>query len=426
MAKKETTKNIAKKETTTRKDTTKDIYKIESTETVTEYIDRIIALKSEIGTWAQVADIINSHTGENRKPESYSRRATRNKKAQTKSSPATTKIETDALIYDSEQAALLQELRTEKQRIMDEKRIINGWMREEARMDNFQNDILDTMNKLLKPSTVKIPKIKPSKTKRGAILNIADIHFGKEFEMYDFEGNITNAYNDKICFERLNKLLAETKEICKREDIKELDVFSLGDLVEGDLRPQTRYNLRHTMPEQIIMISNFLAKWFEEMSTFVKIRYHQTSGNHGDLRLDGSKSGQDPRNNIEMIAETIIGNWNRNNQNFQTIHNPTGFCFATVCGYKVLGIHGETANLQKAILEYSNLYKTEIDYLMAGHMHHQHYKNTGEKRGYIGVGSIVGSDTFSKKLRRASDASASLIIFEKDKGIVTNHTIALN
>ena len=68
----------------------------------------------------------------------------------------------------------------------------------------------------------------------------------------------------------------------------------------------------------------------------------------------------------------------------------------------------------------------KIDYLVAGHAHHSMFNNCGVRRGTIGVGSIIGVDDYSMSIRKASDATASFVIFEKGKGKVDEHTFVLN
>ena len=81
-----------------------------------------------------------------------------------------------------------------------------------------------------------------------------------------------------------------------------------------------------------------------------------------------------------------------------------------------LGIHGEVKDLSNAIKDYEHIYNIRIDYLVAGHKHFNEYMNCGVRRGIIGVASIVGSDDFSMRIRKSSDASSSLLIFEEGKG----------
>ena len=107
-------------------------------------------------------------------------------------------------------------------------------------------------------------------------------------------------------------------------------------------------------------------------------------------------------------------------------HNKTGFIFTEAAGSTLLGIHGEVSDLTSALKEYSDIYDVQIDYLIAGHKHHHTYKNCGVRKGVIGVGSIVGSDDFSMKIRKSADASALFTIFEEGKGKVVEYTIILD
>ena len=402
-----------------------DMYEMKKDETVREYVNRIVMLKDQIGAWTRVAEIINAHTGEDRSPDSYRKRYYANKRRMETFSVVCPKNKQDSLIFDSEQAQDFLDLESQRQQISDEKREIKGLVREYARMDTFKREIIECFEKS-QGSPVKIPKIKSKKSKKSGILTVADMHFGKNFELLDFEGNVQNSYNPDIFYKRMAMIIKETKEIVEKEGLTEIDIFSLGDIIEGDIRPTTRYALQYTIPEQVVMAGKYMSKWVEEITKFVKVRYHQTSGNHGDVRLDGYTKTNDPRNNVEPIIEAMIESWNRDNPNFTCVKNPTGYIFQKVAGFNVLGIHGEVKNAEKAMLEFSNFYKKHIDYMVMGHNHSQNYKNTGEKRAVIGAGSIVGSDTYSKQLRKMSDANATFIILEPNKGVTQEHTIVLN
>ena len=58
--------------------------------------------------------------------------------------------------------------------------------------------------------------------------------------------------------------------------------------------------------------------------------------------------------------------------------------------------------------------------------HHHTYKNCGVRKGVIGVGSIVGSDDFSMKIRKTADPSALFTVFEEGKGKVCEYIFKLN
>ena len=141
--------------------------------------------------------------------------------------------------------------------------------------------------------------------------------------------------------------------------------------------------------------------------------------------MDGKK-GEHSHDNIEMVTGNIIRIINEDNPNFKYITNKSGFIFTNIAGYNVMGIHGEVRNLSTAIKDYSDIYDTKIDYLVAGHKHHSEFVNCGVRRGVIGVGSIIGSDDYSMSIRKTADATASFVIFETGKGKVDEHTFVLN
>lgn len=162
------------------------------------------------------------------------------------------------------------------------------------------------------------------------------------------------------------------------------------------------------------------------LSHKVNITYHQTDGNHDEFRLlDGKKNEHLCESAGKIVKNNIILR-NQNNPNFKLIENKTGLIFDNIVGYNILGVHGEVPDLSKSIKDFSDIYDIKIDYIFGGHKHHSNFTNCGVRRGSIGVGSIVGSDDFSMRLRKAADATASFVIFEEGKGKTDEHTFVLN
>jgi hypothetical protein len=169
-----------------------------------------------------------------------------------------------------------------------------------------------------------------------------------------------------------------------------------------------------------------MGKWLRELSKYVVIEYHQTSGNHGECRLLDGLKGQHLKDNFEKITGNLIRIINLDNSNFAMVENKTGFIFTEVAGFNILGIHGEVKSLPQALKDYTDIYDVKINYLIGGHKHHSEFVNCGVKKGCIGVGSIVGSDDFSMTIRKSADATASFVIFEEGIGKTDEHTFVLN
>lgn len=328
----------------------------------------------------------------------------------------------------------LTELETKKQEILKERRKLetirleyNRWVREDARDDLFEEKVIQAIKENI--GTMQQPELIPCfpyAASRFGVLNFADCHFGKEFQLYGLQNEVINSYSPEIFFMRMNELLNEVVTYAHKERLTSIKVFNLGDSLDGFLRNSQIWTLRYGVIESAIMFGEYMGKWLNALSHEFDVEYHQTVGNHGELRLLDGRKGQHLNENIEMVTGNIIKLINQDNPNFRYVTNKSGFIFTEIGGYNVMGIHGEVKNLESAIKEYSDIYGVRIDYLIAGHKHHSEYKNCGVRRGVIGVGSIIGTDDYSMTLRKTSDASASFVIFERGKGKTDEHTFVLN
>lgn len=313
----------------------------------------------------------------------------------------------------------------EREKLRTEKLEYNRWLREDARDDLFQerviNAIRENMNKSVMPE-----KIEVAHTTRYGLLNFADCHFGKDFKLYGLIGEVLNEYSPELFFKRMGILYNEVIDYARKENLQEFKIFNLGDALDGFLRNSQLWTLRYGVPESAVIFGEYMGHWLEKLSTHFKIEYHQTCGNHGELRLLDGRKGEHLNDNIEVVTGNLIRIINENNPNFDYIDNKSGFIFTQIAGFNIMGIHGEVKSLQNAIKDYSDIYNVKIDYLVAGHKHHSEFSNCGIRRGTIGVGSIIGSDDYSLSIMKTADATASFIIFEEGKGKVDEHTFVLN
>lgn len=394
-------------------------------ETEDAYIFRVCDLKDSIGTWTDVQMILNSALGHEWTESAY------RKKYQTwKKSPTGPDVLTKALVeqYQEviEKARFEQEKAAkERYKLQAEKNELARWRREDARDELFEEQVIAAINSNLHTTPSPTP-ITVKRYERCGVLCFADMHFGADFKLFGLKDEILNEYSPEIFYERMNRLMGEVIEYINKEDLKYLKVFNLGDSLDGFIRHSQLWNLRYGVVDSAIILGDFMAKWLAELSNYAAIEYYSTNGNHGELRLLDGKKGQHLNENIEKVVNHIISLVNKNNDNFEVIENKSGLIYTDVVGFNVLGIHGEVKDMSEAIREFSETYRSPVDYLVAGHKHHNTYENCGVRKGCIGVGSIIGSDDYSISLRKTSDATASLITFEKEKGKINEHTFILN
>lgn len=373
-------------------------------------------------TWPEIADILNEELIED-ESEYLGESAYRKKYQQAKAF-----YEEVFSKFDSSSNNIIEEireLRKERYKLQTEKLEYNQWLREVARDELFEERVIEAIKNNVDTSNPP-KKIEVRHGNKAGVLCIADCHFGKQFKIYGLNNEIINEYSPEIFYDRMEKIYNETLEQIEKEGLTEIHIFNLGDNVEGFIRNSQIWSLRWGVIDSATIFGNYMGDWLKEISKHVSVIYHQTDGNHDELRLLDGKKGQHLCESAGKIVKNCIILKNENNPNFTYKENKTGLIFDNICGFNIIGIHGEINNLSIAINEFDNIYNTKVSYLIAGHKHHNEFKNCSVKKGCIGIGSIVGSDDFSMKLRRTADATASFLIFEEGKGKVDEHTYILN
>ena len=317
-----------------------------------------------------------------------------------------------------------RELEKERKKLQTDKLEYNRWLRNDAREEMIFERIVDEISRL---EPIDVPESRNVVTScRDAVLCLADAHFNTEFEIKGLFGEVLNSYSPEIFYERMWRLRDKVKEICKRECITHLHIFGLGDDNDGLLRlTDNLFKLRWGVVESTIIYAEFMANWINEISRFVDVDLQMVAdSNHNQLRLCGAPKNAFKDENLGKVIVYTISERLKDNPCVTITQNPTGYIYANVVGYNLMGIHGEVKSLKSAIDDLSRLYGLRVDYLIGGHKHHS------EEYGFdcegISVGSIIGIDAYSTSLMKSSNASANLLIFEEGEGLVTKHTIKLN
>lgn len=387
-----------------------------------QLIYRICQDKPSIGTWGDVCNILNDLLGENYGESRY--------RKQYQSFQKMLEANEEKFI-DSKNALeeiniARRELEKERKKLQSAKIEYNRWLRENARDEMITEQIVDAVN-ALEPPYIPVPRPAVSGRKEG-VLVLSDQHFGVEFTIKGLFGEILNAYSPEIFEERMWKVFQKVLEIIQKEELNTIRVIDLGDSVDGLLRLTSQLmKLRYGVIDSSVKFADFMANWFNELSRYVnlKIQYVEDS-NHNQLRLCGAPKNSFKDENMSKVIWTIIKERLRDNPNVEIIENPTGLVFDTICGYNVLGIHGEVKNLGTAVNEFSRVYNTMINYIIGGHKHHAQNDEVGMDCEAISVKSIIGIDDYSMSLNRTANAGATFLMFEEGMGKTCEYTIKLN
>ena len=392
-----------------------------SNENENQYILRICSMKEDQGwTWEDVASILNSSLGHNFGESKY-RKQYQYFNKMLKDNETTFFTEDE---YLEKIRSERRELEKERKKIQTEKIEYNRWLREEAREELIAEHISDAIRELPKLDVPNI--IAPNQNMRTGILAFADSHYGKDLCIKGLFGETLNEYSPEIFEQRMWNLLCQTVQICNKEGFNELNVYDLGDEIEGCLRVAALMKLRYGVIESTVRYGHFITEWLNELTKHVRVKYQMVKdSNHCQLRMLGEPKNTFKDENISYIIADKIMDRLSDNPNFEFAQNPTGYIFDQVAGYNVFGYHGEGKALEQAIKDFSRTYKVNIDYLIGGHKHHKLSGNVGIESDIISIPSIIGIDDYSLSLNKTSDPGATLFILEEGKGNVIEYNIKL-
>ena len=385
-----------------------------------ELLFRLGSQKDLIGTWEDLAYIMNTLTGSEFTESKWRKQYN----TFVKMFNANKSKVTDVDQYTSELDTARRNLEKERKKLQTEKIEYNKWLREDARDEMIFESIKDAIS-TLPPLT--IPKCySSSKGIKEYLLCFGDTHYGAEFELKGLSGEILNTYSPEVFEERMWCLLSEVVDICEKEDISVLNVVELGDFVDGILRVSQLMKLRYGIVDATIKYSEFISNWLNELTKYVRVRYQNTNGNHDQLRMLGQPKNTFTDDNMGKVISAFIKCRLENNPNFEFIENPTAYIYLNLSGYNILGIHGEVRNMEKSLHEFSKMYDIKIDYLIAGHLHHSKIQDVGSTSKVINIPSIIGTDPYAQSLGKVSDSGANLFVFETEKGLTCQYNIVLS
>ncbi len=331
--------------------------------------------------------------------------------------------------YITDTEAQRRDLEKERQKLRTEKLEYNKWLREEARDELICERICEAIRSL---PPLDIPTILPAHIEgrvhgnREGCLLIADPHYGVDLKIKGLFGETINEYSPEIFESRMWDLLTQVIDICEKEGFTSLNVYDLGDEVDGLLRVSQLFKLRYGVIESTVRYGRFITTWLNELSKKVYVRYQMVKdSNHCQLRMLGQPKNTFKDENMSYIITDKIMDRLEDNPNFEFIQNPTGYIFDNVAGYNVFGCHGETKSMEQAIKDFSRTYKVDIDFMIGGHKHHQDSTNVGIQSDVISAPSIIGVDDYALSLNKTSDPGATLFVLEQDKGKVMEYNIKL-
>ncbi len=431
-----------------------DNYIRQDNETEQDFINRVCDDKDLIGTWENVAKILNSLLGHNYTESKYRKNYKKFKKKiknaatavssgnsvdiyknndivtgkltnSSFSDPESVKNSQDYLQKLIEQEEKLKKERIKLQTLNIERSRID---RIETRRELFYEQIRDACTAL------SLPDFHPLQTKISEdgdieyLVCLADIHYGAEFS------SINNEYSPKIAHERMEFLFTRLAAFINVHHIRKLSIVGLGDFIQGLLRLSDLKINDTSVVKAVVDVSRLVASLLNQLSQLVEIDYYHTpTANHTQLRLLGANANELCDEDVEYIIGNYIYDLCRNNDRIKVNLSASslGFIKIPIFNYDIYAMHGhKVKDVNNAIRNLDTLIDENVDYLIVGHMHNGQEIVSSESTAYdkevLVCPSFIGSDPFSDSLFKGGKAAVKIFGFDEIEGHVESYKIILN
>ena len=379
--------------------------KRKETESEEEYIYRICSQKDILGSWSDVADILNDelHTdfSESKFRKSFQAfekmfNANRSKF-----------INDNAILNEVESKKL--ELQKEKQKFFDQRTAYNKIVTIRARQEEL-NEIIETVinNGMLPELNYTPSEIKESDT--DMLVSLCDLHYGADIN------NAWNFYNSDVCRKRLCQYIDEIDSIQNLHKTENCIVWANGDMISGNIHNEISVTNKENVIEQITGVSELIAEFLSELSKrFSTVKFVSVSGNHSRLETK-EKSLKDER--LDDLVEWYL---KARLQNFKNVligdyHKlDTTMYYITVRGLNYIGVHGDYDDSDSKIQALKSFVPVQVTGILFGHLHHNSV-NTVQGTKTIMAGSFLGMDQYCIS-KRIYGMPQQLVCILNNKGV---------
>lgn len=389
-------------------------------ETDEALILRVCRDKDIIGSWDDVAVVLNNLLGVNYRPNTYRNNfQSYNKFRQVDLE----KSESSLLDEIKEQRKLLVKEKIQLQTANIERRRVD---RSESRQEMYYQYVGTAIQSLPLPDFR--PLYSNFENKTEYLVTLADVHYGANFKSEN------NEYSPAIAKKRFEYLSARIVSFVHSHKLRRIYIVSLGDLVQGILRVSDLKINDSSVVKAVVEISRLVALFLNEISAHTIVEYyHSPTANHTQIRPLGTKASEIVDEDLEYVIGNYIQDLCANNDRIIVHLADEGkqYIEIPIFHYEIFAMHGhQIKNIETSIRDMSMLKRIFIDYLILGHFHNgkeiPSFESCCHDTEVLVSPSFVGSDPYSDSLMKGNNASVKIYGFDEIYGHTETHKIILN
>nr|DAZ80701.1 MAG TPA: DNA polymerase II small subunit [Caudoviricetes sp.] len=389
-------------------------YKRFENESDEELIYRVCSDKDLIGSWQDVANILNELLGTEYTESKFRKQF----QAFNKMLNANRGKFTDSDEQIKEIEVQKRELERKKIQFRDER---NAWQKQnyaDARVEEKLDKLEDELTSLGRTNfdthnTISID------SDNDMLIILSDLHIGQTFD------SIFGKYNTDIAKDRLNQLLNEVLSIRDLHNSRKCYVSLQGDLISGNIHKSIQVTNRENVIEQVKNATELVSSFCYELSLhFENVFLSNVSGNH--TRIERKEDAiHDER--LDDIISWAVELSLKHIDNFHVLHRniDTGIADIDIRGKSYIAVHGDYDGFNKSGVQNLCLALGFVPYAITfGHLHVCSVDETNGVKMIRG-GSLAGCGDSYTIEKRLTGKPSQMVCICTNKGIKAYYPIEL-
>lgn len=385
-------------------------------ETDEELIYRVCSQKEIIGTWDNVADILNNLLGNEYGESTYRKKY----QAFQRLMQANEHKFLDDDNYIKELRLERQELAKEKQKLSDERTELNRQIREQARKESY----LDMVKNVLCDNVVPFD-FEPINNKEfvdlsdnDLLVHMTDIHTGIYID------NFKNHFDLEELERRIDRYIVKIIQIQKLHHSTNCYIVA-SELISGLIHNNLRLQNNLDLMEQFKAVAILLSRMIVELSyKFKEVYVYTVEGNHS--RIVAKKEDSLQGENMDVLLPFYL---NAKLQNYRNVHieeNPKCQDIATfnIRGVKVFASHGDKDSPSNVVQNWTMMFGEKPDIVLLGHRHTNGMTTVYDTK-VIESGCISGADAYAMSIRKCNRPEQTVSVIDEN-GLVCLYDIQLD
>lgn len=384
-------------------------------ETDDQYVYRVCSHKEEIGTWFDVADVINQTLGIDKNECCYRK----SWKAYQDLQQACEANMTDSQEILEEIRKERRELEKAKVKFRDERNEVSRLLRVQARGESMY-ELLDRCFTGYDPKDYGHIDVMQCVGNGDCdlIVHLTDLHAGLHID------NTFNKYGCEIMMLRLRKYAGKVFEIWRRHNAKRCYIVLGGDMVNGAIHLNSRLENNENVIRQVIDAGEAVSWFVGEMAKlFLQVDVYSVPGNHS--RVFPNKEDNEHGEYLDNLVKHIAGLRCQNLGNVAIHDNRIDDTIASfaVRGRLVYAVHGDKDSPNSVVQKLTMMTHEKPDVVLMGHRHTNTLTTVYDTKVYES-GCVDGADSYcmDKRLRNKPEQT---VLVMTDMGVDCAYDVKL-